>query len=276
MNETRPSDLMLIREFSTRSRLSGKALRLYDALGLLEPAFVDPHSGYRYYSPGQLERAHRIAFLRQLEMPLQRIAELLQLDGAGAARSLEAYWREVEVLHRDKRSLVQYLGQTWEKKEIPMFKIETRFVPEQKIVTMERRVFVDKLPAFIGGSFNTIYGALGMANLQPSGAPFVIYHGKVDNDSDGPVEVCVPFMGAFEPAGEMRVRLEPAHEEAFTVMKRGSVDGPELMHGYDAVAAWMSERGKKCTLSSREVYFNPAPWDKIPADELAFDVAYPY
>jgi DNA-binding transcriptional MerR regulator len=274
MNETRPVDLMLIREFSTRSRLSGKALRLYDALGLLEPAFVDPQSGYRYYSPGQLERAQRISYLRQLEMPLPRIAELLELEGAMAARALEAYWREVEALHRDKRSLVQYLEQALEKKEIPMFNIETRFVPEQKVATIERRVYVDKLPAFIDEAMGNIYAGLGASGVQASGVPFVIYHGKVDNDSDGPVEVCVPFTGTLEPVGEVRVRVEPAHEEAFTTMKKKAVDGPELMHGYDAVAAWMLERGRKCTLGSREVYWGD--WDKLAPEEPAFDIAYPF
>jgi hypothetical protein len=42
---------MTIGEFSKRSRLSAKALRLYDELGLLLPAEVDPSSGYRLYAP---------------------------------------------------------------------------------------------------------------------------------------------------------------------------------------------------------------------------------
>ena len=100
-------DLMLIREFSHRSGLSSKALQLYDAVGLLEPHFVDPENGYRYYAPDQLERAKRIALLRQLEMPLQRIVLLLEQRGDEAASSLHRYWQEVEALHRDKRRLGQ-------------------------------------------------------------------------------------------------------------------------------------------------------------------------
>ena len=41
-----------IGEFARRSRLSPKALRLYDRLGLLSPAWIDPDSGYRWYAPG--------------------------------------------------------------------------------------------------------------------------------------------------------------------------------------------------------------------------------
>ena len=65
-------ELMSIGEFAVRSRLSQKALRLYDELGLLAPAQVDPDSGYRYYDPGQLEEARLVAALRQIGVPLLR------------------------------------------------------------------------------------------------------------------------------------------------------------------------------------------------------------
>lgn len=53
---TRAPDLT-IGAFSRLSRLSLKALRLYDSLGLLPPVWVDAESGYRYYAAEQLERA---------------------------------------------------------------------------------------------------------------------------------------------------------------------------------------------------------------------------
>jgi DNA-binding transcriptional MerR regulator len=63
-----PTNLMPIGEFAKRSRLSHEALRLYDAMGLLPPDFVDEQSSYRYYSETQLEKAKLIGLLRQLEM----------------------------------------------------------------------------------------------------------------------------------------------------------------------------------------------------------------
>ncbi|MEX1271244.1 MAG: MerR family DNA-binding transcriptional regulator, partial [Acidimicrobiia bacterium] len=50
-------DLVPIGRFSRMSRLSIKALRLYDEQGLLRPARVDPSSGYRYYRLAQAKRA---------------------------------------------------------------------------------------------------------------------------------------------------------------------------------------------------------------------------
>jgi protein phosphatase len=70
-------DLIPIGEFSERSGLSPKRLRTYAAEGLIAPAAVDPASGYRYYSPGQLRSAQLIDALRQAGMPLADIRVLM-------------------------------------------------------------------------------------------------------------------------------------------------------------------------------------------------------
>jgi PPM family protein phosphatase len=73
-------DLMSIGEFARLSRLSAKALRLYDELGLLPPAQVDPDSGYRWYAAGQLDNARLVASLRQIGVPLAQIQLILSLE----------------------------------------------------------------------------------------------------------------------------------------------------------------------------------------------------
>ncbi|BFO21240.1 hypothetical protein SHKM778_76280 [Streptomyces sp. KM77-8] len=65
--------MLTIGAFAKACRLSPKALRLYDELDLLRPARVDPHTGYRYYAPEQLERARLVAWLRRVGMPLAGI-----------------------------------------------------------------------------------------------------------------------------------------------------------------------------------------------------------
>jgi MerR HTH family regulatory protein len=69
-------DLLPIGRFAKATRLSVKALRHYDELGLLRPAFVDPSSGYRYYRPAQANQAEAIRVLRSVDMPLEEIAAL--------------------------------------------------------------------------------------------------------------------------------------------------------------------------------------------------------
>ncbi|MFI7074728.1 MerR family transcriptional regulator [Micromonospora sediminicola] len=87
--------LMTIGAFARAARLTPKALRLYDDSGLLPPAAVDPHSGYRYYAPEQLDRARMIAALRRAGMPLAEIATVCDLPPSAAAEALDAWWRRV-------------------------------------------------------------------------------------------------------------------------------------------------------------------------------------
>lgn len=74
-------ELLTIGAFARQARLSPKALRLYDGLGLLSPAAVDAESGYRYYHPAQLDRARLVSQLRKVGMPLARIGEVIDLPG---------------------------------------------------------------------------------------------------------------------------------------------------------------------------------------------------
>ena len=85
-------DQMSIGEFARDSRLSAKALRLYDELGLLPPARVDEDSGCRFYEPVQLKQARLIAALRQLQVPLAEIKAILPLEPAQAAERVRVIW----------------------------------------------------------------------------------------------------------------------------------------------------------------------------------------
>jgi serine/threonine protein phosphatase PrpC len=107
-------ELLTIGEFSRASRLSAKALRLYDELGLLRPVVVDPGNGYRRYAPDQLERARLVAWLRRIGMPLAEIRSVVELPATQAADAVRDYWRRVEVDTEARRrlaaDLVEYLS----------------------------------------------------------------------------------------------------------------------------------------------------------------------
>ena len=89
---------LTIGEFATVTHLSVRTLRRYHEAGLLEPATVDPFSGYRYYEPAQIPTAQVIHQLRQLDVPLVEVQSILATDDprqraeviAGHLRRLEA------------------------------------------------------------------------------------------------------------------------------------------------------------------------------------------
>ncbi|MEV6927990.1 MerR family transcriptional regulator [Dactylosporangium sp. NPDC051485] len=88
-------ELLTIGAFARAARLTPKALRLYDEVGLLPPAAVDPESGYRFYDPDQLAHARLIAQLRLIGMPLADIRTVCDLEPDAAAKAVTAYWQQV-------------------------------------------------------------------------------------------------------------------------------------------------------------------------------------
>ena len=67
-------------EFSHIARVSKRLLHYYDEIGLLKPAHIDPHTGYRYYSASQLPRLNRILALKDMGLALDQIARMMQAD----------------------------------------------------------------------------------------------------------------------------------------------------------------------------------------------------
>ena len=102
-------ELLTIGAFAKASRLSPKALRLYDELGLLTPARVDPVTGYRLYAPEQLDQARLVAWLRRLGMPLARIRHIRTLEADSAVREIRAFWAQVEADTAARRDLATFL-----------------------------------------------------------------------------------------------------------------------------------------------------------------------
>lgn len=102
-------EFLTIGAFAKASRLSPKALRLYDELGLLAPARVDPVSGYRLYAPAQLDQARLVAWLRRLGMPLARIQYVCTLEAGAAAQEVRAFWAQAEADTAARRGLAAFL-----------------------------------------------------------------------------------------------------------------------------------------------------------------------
>ena len=70
-------ELLAIGDFARMTLLSVKTLRRHQEIGLLEPAWVDPDSGYRYYAPEQVPTAPVVRRFRDLGMPLAELSTLV-------------------------------------------------------------------------------------------------------------------------------------------------------------------------------------------------------
>lgn len=87
--------MFLIGEFAHLAGVTAKTLRHYHRRGIFRPAWVDPGTGYRYYSPAQLPELRRIIALRDVGVPLGEVAELVS-EGADLRPLLRRRRNELE------------------------------------------------------------------------------------------------------------------------------------------------------------------------------------
>jgi DNA-binding transcriptional MerR regulator len=253
--EYEPVEEISIGEFARRSRLSVKALRLYDKRRVLVPARVDDVSGYRYYDAAQLEDARLVAMLRQLDLSLAAIRKLVACDPVDAAGQIAAHWRKVESVHDARRELADYLVNRLSGKSYVMYEVATREIPERSVLCLKRHV--DEKGAWaLGKEFIAIMRERPLPKMEGrEGAAFSIFWGEVSADSDGPVEWCKPVPEADAKAlashyPELTLRTEPAHREAYVAIPNDALPsgpgGNPSVHWQlagEALRAWAEEGG---------------------------------
>jgi DNA-binding transcriptional MerR regulator len=256
-------DLMTIGAFSERTRLSAKALRLYDRLGLLQPARTDPVSGYRFYREDQVDGARLVALLRRLGMPLTVIADVMRLPAGEAAEAIGGYWAQVESATAERRVLVSYIQARLAGGDMARYDIQTRTMPGRTLVAVTRHVHAHQAGPFFSDSFARLRAA-GPGIEGIAGCPFVVYYGEVSEDSDGPVELCRPVAADPDLAGpdladagladaDLQARTEPSHEEVFIRVAMKDMGWPALAPAVDALEAWIRERRRAPAGALRQV-----------------------
>jgi DNA-binding transcriptional MerR regulator len=257
-------DDMLPGEFGAATRLSPKALRLYADQGLLVPAAVDPATGYRRYHRDQVPRGRLIARMRALDLPLARIATLLALDPPARRAELRAWLSAQETQLRQRRQLVEALDAA-DRPATAVPRLRAR--PERKLLSIERRVHIGELHAVVAEATGRIRARLDAAGVPADGPVLVHFHGFVTHDSDGPVEVAVPFTGSLDPVDDLRVRLSPAGTDAYLPVAGAAAGFPDILRAYETLEAW---------IDANQLISVGSPVETYPGtDGALFDITYP-
>ncbi|MBP6016636.1 MAG: MerR family transcriptional regulator [Candidatus Promineofilum sp.] len=248
-------DLLSIGLFARQSGLSPKALRLYAELGLLTPAHVDRFTGYRYYGREQLRAARLIRLMRDMEMPLSNIRQVLAAGPEEAERLVgeheRAFARRLEEVRLAGRRLISSMRP----KEIGMtLEVEERELLPQQVVSLTGHVLVSNLDQFILDSLDTLNEYVATQGGRSSGPPLGIYHGAINHEDDGPIEVCLPVEGAFRAKGEVRIRELPGGRAAVVVVRDEYSAFPKIIKGYDAGYDWIVAHGYRHAEAPREVW----------------------
>lgn len=254
MNESRQG-LLSIGGFAKATQLSIKALRLYDQLGLLKPSHIDPESGYRYYRSDQLYRARLIRMLRQMEMPLATIRMVL-LEPERAAATVQDHVRALENLAAQARRMIRDVMTHINQEETIMTnEVQVREVPAQSIISLTRRVKVQQLGDTIAADVVALYAIAAAQGGAAAGAPFGIYHGPINAEEDGPIQICLPTTSLLADQGEASAATLPPMRAVAATLRGEQCDFPRVLEGYDLTFDWIQRHGYRHAGSPHEVWF---------------------
>jgi len=265
-------DVVPIGRFSEMCRLSIKALRHYDDLGLLAPAYVDPDSGYRYYRPSQAAQAEAIRRLRDLDMPLDEIRTVLQAgDRAEARAALERHRRRLDDRLKGAQRMLDFLALLIDgEEEIMPHEVQVKEVASQLALVLPTTTTMSAVGETIGAGMAELYGHLATSGAQPAGPPLIVYHDTFDEERETAIEICAPIAEPVAETGRLKVAELPGGSMAFTVHR-----GPyrEVGPAYQALSAWIAEHGHDMAGPPREIYLNDP--GHVAETELLTEIDWP-
>jgi DNA-binding transcriptional MerR regulator len=242
---------LTIGDFSRATFLSVKTLRYYHRVGLLEPADINPATGYRLYTSDQIPVAQVIRRFRDLDMPLEDIGSVLRAsDQTTRSQLIAAHLRRLEQSLSETQLAVASLRDLLENPS-PAAAIEHRRVESTATAAVSTTVDVVDLAAWYQGAAGEIYGTLSPQNITPGGPPGGIYADELFSLERGEATFFVPVVGEVRPIGRVRPFVAPAVELAVITHSGSHAD---VDRSYGALAAYVSEHALSVDGPVREYY----------------------
>ncbi|MFG2793159.1 MerR family transcriptional regulator [Streptomyces sp. NPDC048419] len=236
-----------IGEMSRDSGLGVSALRFYDRTGVLVPARVDPVSGYRWYSPAQLEEARLLARLRRAGMSLADIRLVLagwsSADKDLVSELLQAHLRRLELELSDARAEFSTLQELLMRRENTLTSdptITTRLTASAAelaaaLDAVRFAVSVDPELPMLGGVLFDVEGE-ALRVVATDRYRMAVAHAGVGGHGGPAVQVVVPapIADAMRALlnGEESVRLAVDGDRVTLETEGGQASGRRLEHDF--------------------------------------------
>lgn len=253
-----------IGDFSRLTRVSLKALRHYEAIGLLKPAYVDPFTGYRYYTFDQLPRLNRILALKGLGFSLEAIGSLLddelsaeslrgmltlrrvQLEAEAAAaqeKLLQVETRLHQIEQEGRMSKVDVLMKT----VAPLMVAGAREVVPSPKQMRERCIALNGEACILMAS----------QGLKSDGISFALYYQTEADGIDVEMAYVVPDTSKPVQQGKSAVHQLPEVTVAYAVYSGSYDDFGAVGQVHSELNQWIKVHGYVVSDASREFYLRP-------------------
>ena len=265
------SDALSIGDFSVITHLSIKTLRYYHQVGLLEPAEVDPHTGYRRYRVEQIPTAQIIQRFRDLGMPLEEVKAVLAAPDLDTRNALiAAHLSRLEGELEQTRQTVLALRNLLEPARAPI-SVEYRTVRATQAVGIQDVVDLSDLLVWYHGALGELYATVAVQGMQPSGPSGGLFASDLFQYERGEATVFVPVSREMQSVGRVAPLVVPAAELAVTT-HGGSHD--TIAATYGALGAYVSTHALAIVGPVREYYLVDA---RTTSDATAWrtEIAWP-
>ena len=248
------SVLVSIGDFSRMTHLSIKALRFYHDQGLLEPARIDPDSGYRFYEPAQVPVAQVIRRFRDLDMPLDQVKAVLQApDLETRTKEIISHLTAMEARLAEMQMSVASLRALLEGTPAGPA-VEFRSIPATPALAIRATVTAEESLAWGTGAFEEIYGRITNAGLSPAGPGGALFPAGFFELEQAELTAFVPVTGVPGVDGRVQALTIPRVETAVMVHS-----GPigDIDQTYGRLGTMVAERAIGVDGPIREYYLVP-------------------
>ncbi|MGV9213381.1 MerR family transcriptional regulator [Micromonospora sp. RB23] len=253
--------MFTIGDFARLGRVSVRMLRHYDSIGLLRPATVDPHTGYRFYRAAQLRRLNRVIALKDLGLTLEQVRAIVdeavdtaELRGMLRLRRSELAARlaadtarlaAVEARLRMIESEGQMTSQDVVLKKIPPVRVAELTAVAPSYQSQDIGPVIQPL-------YPELFRRLDAAGITPNGPAIAWYEPADDEGEAVVVHAGVSVAGGVAAVPDVTVRDLPAVGTAATIVHHGSMDDAD--RSVQALARWIEDNGYRPDGFAREVY----------------------
>jgi DNA-binding transcriptional MerR regulator len=246
-----------IGDFARATHMSIKTLRYYHRVGLLEPADVDPFTGHRRYTTGQIPTAQVIRRFRELDMPVEQVAGILTAPDVEARNELIAahLGRLEDSLNRTQRALNAVRDLLGAPGDPEPADITHRSVAPTPAAAITGVVDMDDVGAWYRGALGELRGTMTAQAVEAAGVPGGIYATELFADERGQATVFIPAGREVRPVGRVEPVVVPAAELAI-IVHQGPDDG--IDRAYGALATHVTQRALAVDGPIREYYLSSA------------------
>jgi DNA-binding transcriptional MerR regulator len=242
-----------IGDFSRATHMTVKTLHHYHRIGLLAPADVDPHTGYRRYTVDQIPVAQVIRRFRALDMPLEGIQAVLKAPDLNTRneRITAHLTRLEEELGRTQRAVTSLRDLLQPPTPDTAAPITLRSVPATPAAAIRETVDAKDSMPWLQGALAELRATAAAQNLPTTGPAGGIYADALFTHHRGQATIFLPCRGKPSPMGRVTAVVIPRAELAIIEHK-----GPptEVDRTYGTLATHVTRHALAVAGPIREYY----------------------